>query len=325
MKTLLRAGVSIGILGVLLALLPWDDVRAAAARMSPVLWGGLVLAFLGGHLLGVFKWRMVVNAGRAGLGRYEATRCYAAGLFTNLCLPSIVGGDVLRAAMAARSTGRTEAVVFGSLADRLIDTLALGLLALIGGLVAGPAVGATSWRLLALGVVLGIIAGTTILLVVLGRPLAVWPARYRRRVARTLVAVRRLRRAPGIAVGALGMSLAIQGGFVLLNLGIGRALGIDLHPAVWFLAWPLAKIAGLLPVSLGGLGVRDATFAGLLATLQVPVATGFVASLIWQTVLIGGGVAAAAWWGLSTMLARIRRDTNALRPDGAPAGQGIGR
>ena len=325
MRSLIRASVSLGILALLLLLLPWEDVRSAVGRISPALWCVLVLAFLAGHVLGVFKWRMVVNAGRAELGRYDASRCYAAGLFTNLCLPSIVGGDVLRAAMAARSTGRTEAVVLGSLADRLIDTFALGLLALIGGLVAGPAVGATSWRLLALGVVLGIVAATVVLVMLLRRPLSAWPGRLRRRIARALVALRRLSRAPWVAAVALCLSLTIQSGFVLLNLVIGRALGIDLHPSVWFLAWPLAKIAGLLPVSLGGLGVRDATFAGLLATLEVPLATGVVASLVWQTVLIGGGIVAAAWWGVTTVLARARHEAGALGRGGTPAGQGTYR
>lgn len=302
MKTLLRAVVSAGVLAIMLSLLPWSEVRAALGRLSLQLWSLLVLGFVVGHAVGVFKWRMVVNAGRAGLGVYDATRCYAAGLFTNLCLPSIVGGDVLRATMAARATGRTEAAVLGSVADRLIDTLALAILAVAGGVLAGAIAEDRIWRMLAAGVVLGGVAAAAALFALSRRPLARWPARMRRRVARTLVALRRLRRAPGVTAGALVLSVAIQSGFVLLNIAIGRALGIALPAAVWFFAWPAAKIAGLMPVSLGGLGVRDATFAGLLATLDVPPATGVVASLVWQSVLVGGGLLAAGWWGLSAVL-----------------------
>jgi uncharacterized membrane protein YbhN (UPF0104 family) len=91
----------------------------------------------------------------------------------------------------------------------------------------------------------------------------------------------------------------MQGGFVLLNAAFGRALGIDVPWSVWFLVWPLAKIAGMLPISLGGLGVRDATLAALLALFGVPAALGLVAGLAWQSVvLVGGLLGGVAWWTL---------------------------
>ena len=34
--------------------------------------------------------------------------------------------------------------------------------------------------------------------------------------------------------------------------------------AVWLLAWPLAKLIALAPVSLGGIGVREVALATLL-------------------------------------------------------------
>jgi uncharacterized membrane protein YbhN (UPF0104 family) len=78
---------------------------------------------------------------------------------------------------------------------------------------------------------------------------------------------------------------------------------------VWFLVWPLAKLAGLLPISLGGLAVREATLAALLAPFGVPIALGVVCSLLWQTVLIAGGLLGGlAWLGLG------RRGPDAAAP-----------
>ena len=59
-------------------------------------------------------------------------------------------------------------------------------------------------------------------------------------------------------------------------------------------------LAGLLPVSLGGLGVRDATQGALLTGFGVPAARGVVASLIWQSVLIVGGLLAGLYWWLGS-------------------------
>jgi hypothetical protein len=110
------------------------------------------------------------------------------------------------------------------------------------------------------------------------------------------VALRRLARNPGAAATALALSLTIQSSFVLLNRMLGQAIGIEVPVAVWFLVWPLAKIAGLMPISLGGLAIREATLAALLAPFGVPFAVGVVCSLLWQTVLIVGGLLGGLAW-----------------------------
>jgi uncharacterized membrane protein YbhN (UPF0104 family) len=135
---------------------------------------------------------------------------------------------------------------------------------------------------------------------VLRRPLAKWPRKVRRPLGRALVALRHLAERPGNALAALGISLSIQTVFVLLNVWIGAQLGIALALPLWFMAWPLAKVAGLMPISLGGLAVRDATFGAILVPLGVPMTTGVVAALVWQTVMIAGGLLGGlAWYTLT--------------------------
>ena len=83
----------------------------------------MLAGFIAGHLVGIVKWRRFVNVGRAGLRRLDAILCYSAGLFANLCLPSIVGGDLLRLGLASRLTKRPEAALWGGVMDRATDTL----------------------------------------------------------------------------------------------------------------------------------------------------------------------------------------------------------
>jgi uncharacterized protein (TIRG00374 family) len=265
-------------------------------RIRWTVWLGIVAGFLGGHVLGVIKWRLIINAGRGGLRFKDAVGCYAAGLFANLCLPSIVGGDVLRAVLAGKRTNRPEAVVIGGVADRASDVLALAILITGGALLAGQALPGT-WQLVLI-VVMGLagVAAASGALMVLRRPLTSWPPRIRRRLGRTLVAMRRLVTRPGTALTALSLSLAIQASFVTLSAIIGDAIGIVQPLSVWFLAWPVAKLSGLLPISLGGLAIREATLAAMLAPFGVAPALGVAASLVWQTVLIAGGLLSGLVW-----------------------------
>jgi uncharacterized membrane protein YbhN (UPF0104 family) len=302
----LRVLVSVGLLALLFWILPWPQVRDAALRLPPLTWLGALAGFVVGHALGVVKWRSFVALGRAALRASQAAMCYGAGLFANLCLPTIVGGDVLRAALAGRLSRRPEAAVIGGVLDRLTDVIALTLLSLGGALFARTAIAGLGRTVITVALVVGgiILAGS---LPFLGRlPLARWPRRVRRPVGRALVALRRVPRQPRTATIGLMLSLAIQGSFVLLNRSLGRSIGIDVDLAVWFMAWPLAKLAGLLPISLGGLAVRDATLGALLVPFGVPLALGVVGSLLWQTVLIAGGLLGGLAW-----LVLSRRGPNA--------------
>ncbi|HYN81236.1 MAG TPA: lysylphosphatidylglycerol synthase transmembrane domain-containing protein [Gemmatimonadaceae bacterium] len=317
MKLWLRIAVSGGLLLLLLLFLPWDTARAAIGRLPFSLWMGALAGFIAGHFLGVLKWRVLVNVdGGRPLRMLDAVRCYSAGLFANLCLPSIVGGDVLRAALAARVTRSPEAAVLAGVVDRIIDVATLGLLIAVGGVFARDAIPAWGRGALTISLLVVALIVVVFLPLLVRRPLEQWPRRFRRRIGRGLVALRSVARNPGSAFISLTLSVIIQSSFVLLNVAIGRAIGINVSLAVWFVVWPLAKVAGLLPISLGGLAVRDAAFAALLVPLRVPVALGILASLVWQSVLIAGGLlAGAVWWIIARCdTAESRSTVNAVSP-----------
>jgi uncharacterized membrane protein YbhN (UPF0104 family) len=295
-KLWIKVAVSGILLTLIFVLLPWASVWAALKQLPPAAWLGVWAGFLFGHGLGVIKWRLFVNAGHATLRGVDAAQCYAAGLFANLCLPSIVGGDLLRMAMAGKFTRRPEAVLWGGVLDRLTDVSALAILVGIGGLFARNALPGWGSQLLTVGIVLSVALGVFILPFVLRRPLKWWPKKIRRQIGRSLVALRRLGRRPKTALAGLALSVSIQASFVLLNAWLGHHIGVRVPLSVWFLVWPLAKVASLMPISLGGLAIREASLAALLAPFGVPLALGVLASLLWQSVLIAGGLAGGLVW-----------------------------
>ena len=108
-----RVGGSVSILGLLALALPLD-VLFESLRQVPV-WVGLAALgiYLCLHMIGTLKWRMMLGAAGAQLSLREAMTCYYAGLFGNTFLPSVVGGDVVRAGLATRMSRSTAGVVLG--------------------------------------------------------------------------------------------------------------------------------------------------------------------------------------------------------------------
>jgi uncharacterized membrane protein YbhN (UPF0104 family) len=284
-----RLVLSAAILTALLAFVPLGEFRAAAAGVGLPLWLGTLAVFGVGHVVGALKWRMLLGGAGAPLPAGSAVRLHFAGLFANLFLPSVAGGDLVRAGLAMRSAESRTAVALGSLIDRVLDTAALGGMALLGGLAAGARL--SGGDALALWIVLGVLAvGAAAGLGLLVMPPATWlPARVAGLAGKVREAGRRLLRRPGVALAAFAMSLAVQGTFVLLNTALGRACGIEQPIAVWFFAWPLAKLTAMVPISLAGIGVREAALAAILGRFTVAPARAVAQGLVWESILVTTG------------------------------------
>ncbi len=284
--------------GVLAALFVWLDPRQLIEAMGQTglwLWAGIVLATFGSHFLTASKWRLLLRATGITVGWFDVMRAHGAGLFANAWLPSIVGGDVVRAGMVHGEKRGLGAITASLLADRFTDGSGLLTVAILGA-VATPAVllGPAKSVLWLIG---GILASG-----VLGTALAVRYLSFDNIQGRVGKALRKLHAAAerlighsGLLVGAIVISAAVQAFFVVLNVFVARALGIDLPPAVWFAVWPLAKMAAFLPISLGGMGVREAALVALLTPFGVDPTLAVAHSLVWETVLVSVGLLGGAF------------------------------
>jgi uncharacterized membrane protein YbhN (UPF0104 family) len=106
---------------------------------------------------------------------------------------------------------------------------------------------------------------------------------------------------PGRLLLCLLFAIALQSLFLLLNALLGRAAGINTSLGAWFLAWPLAKLVATLPISLAGLGVREAALVAFLGPFGASAADAMAAGLLWQSVLFAGGIVG---WLLTQRLAQ---------------------
>lgn len=291
-KILLRALVSLAILAILFWLLPLENLISALHSVSADIWLLVIGGFLLGHIVSAFKWRLLLRAVKVDITAHEAVRAHGAGLFANLCLPSVVGGDFVRAGVVIRDRGNIEHIALASLADRINDSFALVLIAGIAGLFIPDLSTLPAGQILAGAALLlltGVLAGIALIRLI---PVSRLPAKLEKFAARVKTALDALLDAPRQAMTAFILSVLIQSGFILLNILLAKAMQIPAPASLWFLAWPLAKLIALAPVSLGGLGVRELAIAGIMTPFGIDAARIVAQSLSWQAVLICSGLLA---------------------------------
>jgi glycosyltransferase 2 family protein len=299
----LRWAAALLILGILFYLLPLAPLRSALARVPLTLFIAVLLIYLVAVTGGITKWHTVVNAAGAQLSFAASAECYTGGLFGALFLPSIIGGDVARLAVGISRSPRPAAVITGNLADRFLDVAAqltlvsLGLILLPGSLptpLEKPAKSVLFAGLLAAVILAGLVAA-------LRRPLLRRRSiRIRRRLAQLRHAIRAVSRRPWRLVFGWLLGTSVQGTYVVLTALLGIACGLNLPLRVWLFAWPLAKIAAVMPITQGGIGVREAAMVILLAPFGALAPQVLATGIVWEGEIITAGLLA----GLTAFLLR---------------------
>ena len=293
-RPLVRIAGSVIILTLLVVALPFHDLIEALRRMPLWVWPLALVSYLMLHLIGIAKWRLVTNTAGAGMTFRVAARAYYAGLFGNTFLPSIVGGDVVRAGVALPAVRSKSALVLGSLVDRVGDIVSLGAVAAIGAVLSPRALDASSRAVfVSLGVMLAV-AGLVGLLLITRFPVRRLSFKVRRKLVHVRRALRATAQRPQAIVMAIAMGMLLQALLVVLNYVLGLTIGIDIPLYVWLFVWPLAKISGLAPLTQGGIGVREAAQVVLFAPFGVPGAMALAVGLVFEAIIIVGGLLGGA-------------------------------
>jgi uncharacterized membrane protein YbhN (UPF0104 family) len=221
-------------------------------------------------------------------------RAYCVGNLLSNVLPTAVGGDVYRVYRIQREAdARAADVTMSVLYERATG---YGAMTVLGALGAAFYYGSAAIGVLALA---SGAAAAVLLAIVL--PRMPFPAVRHDHFLRNLLAHRR----EAMAVYQMFVfSLAIQALYISTIALSGRALGAHVSWWYWAFATWVVAIAVLLPVTLGGLGVRETSFSALVkhagATAAQGASTGFALGLLLIAVnaagLLAVEVASRAGW-----------------------------
>jgi uncharacterized protein (TIRG00374 family) len=282
---------SILVLASLLYFLPRDSLTKALGLFSIEIWMAGIVCYLCLHLIGAAKWRMLINAAGGGLTFLQAARCYYYGLFGNTFLPSVVGGDIIRAGLAFRLTQSKSAVILGGLVDRTIDSLGLALVAGLGVLFIPMSLDEGS-RNVFFGFAIVMLLLVALLVVVMYKlPVQRLSLKWRRRLVKIRGSARLLTQRPSKVLVALLAVVVLQTSQVVMNCWLGRlALMMNASFFTWLFVWPIAKLSAMAPLTQGGIGVREAVQGTLFVPFGVSMEQAVAAGLMFQAIIICGNL-----------------------------------
>jgi uncharacterized membrane protein YbhN (UPF0104 family) len=246
-------------------------------------------------------WRMLRRLGeRVSFGALYGD--VLVGLTYNMFLPTTVGGDVVRALRCGRRVTRAHRAWSSSIFERIA-----GLLAMAASGAIGAAVGLGASTQMPTGVRVAAVALTAVLLVAFFAAAA--PFRFVvRRFEKRLPARDDLEgivsdlegplATAGARVEALGWSVLYQALGILFVIVGARGLGDTSHVLAIVVGVPVVHILSMIPVTIGGFGLREGLFVEVLGALGVSrvVAYGLAAQWLASCVLfaLAGGIVALA-------------------------------
>ncbi len=276
-----------------------------------------------------WRWREIMKVQAIDYGYAQAARAYTLASALAAWTPGRLG-DFMKAVSVSRhrgvSLGRAASSV---IADRLLDAFALTLAAAAGAaLLLGPVAGTVTWCLVALaGVIAWILyrwitsAGPERASEALGK---VGLSRASQELGDALAGLEQMTRPSGrrrallavLATVAATVVTFIQGYLVAVSLGLGVSF-VRLSAAL-----SAASIASLLPLSVSGIGLREATLAFYLGPTGIALGEVLTFSVGFLIVVNGS---AALYGALALALWRDSAAAPDVRPEALDAGGGGGR
>lgn len=309
--------VSAGLIAYLASGMDWRELGAIFAQLSSEFFALAVLFFLLSNTLGSVQWYLLLRAQNLPIRFAQALLFYFVGVFFNNVLLGNIGGDAMRIYDIRRLTGESSGGVAATMMDRLIGLFSTCCLALA----AYPFIAATASKSgLLVSVLVPVWLGLIVVLAMgLSRRIGSLIERILTRLLPASVAalVGKLRRSVVVyrdrvplLAGVWGISLGVQFCRILVYWSAGLAIGM-LPGLLYFMSFqPIAAVIASLPISIGGLGVRENTLVGLFGGL------GFAPEVSTAMSLLGyvAGILASLFGGIAFVVRRVESTPSGDRP-----------
>lgn len=277
--------VSAGILALVLTRMDFYQVWVQFQYLSPSFIIFALLFYTGCQLLSCWRWQVVLWSSGHSAPMSSLLSSYFAGMFLNIFLPGALGGDVYRVYRVAQSTKDSEVALVSVFLERFTGLAALSGLAVIGLVPAFKLIG--RWDILLLFTAcVGSLVGAVLLiaspkLLIWAEP---WLIKFRlsavaARFAKIQILLRTFAQHRQALLLSMGLSLLLQLAIVYYHYLVAHQLNIPISYLELLVFIPIIVVVTLLPISLGGIGLKEGLWAYLFSRIGLSVEQALLLSL----------------------------------------------
>lgn len=265
------------------------DVRDVVAHIRQVPFSLLFLIFLwyvATQFLGVYRWKILLHTQDIDIPFSRLFIVSMKALYFNMVLPTAMGGDVIRGYALYKNANNRSAGVASVLVDRMVGMTAMVGIALFSVLWGGRYLEGTPYTLPILGF-------AALYFFVLCLLVTSWLKRIARFALQALplknfsekimsffdviYSYFAYKKTMGFA---LVLSLMLQIGVIFTYFFVAVIMNVHVSLFHFFLFMPVVWIISMLPVSIGGLGLREGAFIFLFTKVGIPKEACFSLSIL---------------------------------------------
>jgi hypothetical protein len=282
--------ISLALLAFLFSRTDLQAIRALFRSLRlPLLLSSIALYLLA-QIVSTLRWQCLLRAEQINLSTWRLILLYYEGMFFNLMLPTVIGGDIVRGYQIFRLTRQKDSSVASILVERLSGYVALIMIACIALILGSSHLHdpVTVWLTIASAAgIVGIIAGLLnnqlqmLIFRVLNRT---GLGRFHEVLHGFYGALRRYWKHRRALLQAVGLSLILQLLLIMIFYLISRSLNLSVPLRYFFLFVPLISVVSMLPISVAGLGVRESGSVYFFAKVGLDSAGAISLSLLWFAV-----------------------------------------
>jgi len=233
------------------------------------------LTFLVTYFLGFLRWQMLLKAAGINASAKKLITAFSGGIFFSIFLPSTIGGDIVRTADLAEHTKKAKEVIATVFLDRLSGYIGLVIVILPAFLLGGELV-RDKFVLLSLAAIVGLLFLVLLVLFnsfIYARITSFLASPGAGKIKEALKNLHHeihiFRHRKKLILHNLILSFFIQLIYPLSVYFIGLALGVRVSLIYYFIFLPIIGAVTLLPIAIGGLGLREYLFVIYFAKAAV--------------------------------------------------------
>ena len=307
LKTAIRLLFALVIIGGLI----WfrrDQLQQCLGKFDYIFVIPAVLLYFLPHIISSWRWCRLARLQNFDISLFEAFSLTMQGNFFSLVIPGgAIGGDVAKMGLLAKRSqpGTRGEGIFSVFMDRVVGMLALFALAIVLLVMFFPeisdikipyfTINAFQIRLIVIGIILmclaGIAAGIAIFfhrtlrkIPGIGNLMDWMDVRFNNLVSRVTAMTDLYAKYPGQMVLLVTISvffIHIFSTLPLCFLIIGTGNALNIHQIMLIMtAVTIGNISGLIPLTPGGIGLRDLTIIAILGSVGIDQGTGETAQLM---------------------------------------------